>query len=311
MTMYSAGEAYQGVGRGAEDVEPIAIVGIGCRLPGGVESPAEFWELLKSGTDAITEVPKARYNIEKFYDPDQSKPGTLVAGGEAALASLCDANARRRTHHAYRTAVVARNCQEMLDALEALANGDEIGAVATEDVRGPVFVFSGMGPQWWAMGRQLMEDEPVFRDAVRKVDQIFAESAGWSIVEAMLQPEAESRMSETEVAQPANFALQVGLLALCQSRGIRPSAVVGHSAGEPAAAYAAGVYSLEEATRIIFHRSRLQQTTSGQGSMLAVALTREAAEEFVQAHAGKVQDPPGGPRPMLPSAGRGAAVSRQ
>lgn len=77
--MYSDGVANQRASNGTDCPEPIAIVGIGCRLPGGGDSPTEFWELLKNGTDAISEVPKERYNIEKFYDPDQSKPGKATS----------------------------------------------------------------------------------------------------------------------------------------------------------------------------------------------------------------------------------------
>ena len=57
--------------------EPIAVVGIGCRLPGGVTGPDGFWKLLESGTDAVTEVPADRWDAEAFYDPDLSAPGRM------------------------------------------------------------------------------------------------------------------------------------------------------------------------------------------------------------------------------------------
>ena len=59
--------------------DPIAIIGIGCRLPGGVQGPTSFWQLLQNGVDAITEIPSDRWNIQKFFDPDQSKPGRTYA----------------------------------------------------------------------------------------------------------------------------------------------------------------------------------------------------------------------------------------
>ncbi|MDZ7963680.1 MAG: beta-ketoacyl synthase N-terminal-like domain-containing protein [Nostoc sp. DedSLP03] len=55
--------------------EPIAIVGIGCRFPGGVQSPGSFWNLLQNGRDAITEIPGDRWNVNKFYHPDPVEPG--------------------------------------------------------------------------------------------------------------------------------------------------------------------------------------------------------------------------------------------
>lgn len=104
----------------------------------------------------------------------------------------------------------------------------------------------------------------------------------------MLADEAVSRMAETEVAQPANFALQVGLVELWRSWGIVPDAVVGHSAGEPAAAYAAGALGLEEAVRVTYHRSRLQQRTTGQGKLVAVGLPMDEARALVESYNGRV-----------------------
>ena len=79
-------------------------------------------------------------------------------------------------------------------------------------------------------------------------------------------------MAETRVAQPANFLLQVALAALFKSLGVAPAAIVGHSVGEVAAAHVAGALDLEDAVRVVYHRSRLQQTTAGTGTMLAVGL---------------------------------------
>jgi acyl transferase domain-containing protein len=86
-------------------------------------------------------------------------------------------------------------------------------------------------------------------------------------------------MAETEVAQPANFAIQIALAEQLKQFGIRPDAVIGHSAGEVAAHYLAGVLTFEQAIQVIYHRSRLQQRTSGLGRMLAVGLS---AESFMQ-----------------------------
>ncbi|GFZ92562.1 type I polyketide synthase [Okeania sp. KiyG1] len=61
-----------------QDKEAIAIVGMSCRFPGGVDSPEAFWELLNHGVDAITPVPSARWNIKKYYDPDPDTPGKIA-----------------------------------------------------------------------------------------------------------------------------------------------------------------------------------------------------------------------------------------
>src|SRR5690606_30688439 len=92
-----------------------------------------------------------------------------------------------------------------------------------------VFVFTGMGPQWWGMGRELYKSQAIFRDMIEKCDAIFTRLSGWSIKDEMLAPEQASRMSNTQIAQPANFILQAALLELYRSWGITPAAVVGHS----------------------------------------------------------------------------------
>ena len=94
-------------------------------------------------------------------------------------------------------------------------------------------------------------------------DELFRQEAKWSLLTAMMAEEAHSRMADTAVAQPANFAIQVALAALWKSWGIEPDAIVGHSVGEVSAAYLSGSLSLEDATRVSFHRSRLQQTARG------------------------------------------------
>ena len=62
--------------RGMES-EPIAVVGIGCRFPGGANNSETFWNLLRDGVDAITEVPPERWDIDAFYDPDLASPNTM------------------------------------------------------------------------------------------------------------------------------------------------------------------------------------------------------------------------------------------
>lgn len=71
---------------------PIAIIGMDCRLPGGVGSPCQFWELLKNAQDAITEIPKDRWNADHFYDPNAEEPGKTIAkwGGFLDQISLFD-----------------------------------------------------------------------------------------------------------------------------------------------------------------------------------------------------------------------------
>lgn len=194
----------------------------------------------------------------------------------------------RRTQHDHRIAVVARDTTEAQQRLRAYLDDEDkpaAGVVTGRVQQGEkpklAFVFSGMGPQWWGMGRQLLATEPVFRAAVEECDVELRKYTGWSLIEEFLAPEEQSRMAETEVAQPANFALQVGLAALWRSWGVQPDAVIGHSTGEAAAQHLAGVLSLADAVKVIYYRSSLQQRASGAGRMLAVGMTPETLNQAV------------------------------
>lgn len=208
------------------------------------------------------------------------------------LRDIVYTTSQRRNHHDHRLALTVRSKADLVEHLDAFL-ADEAGAgiaAGKAAAQRPklVFVFPGMGPQWWGMGRQMLREEPVFRAAIEQCDALFQQYAGWSLLSELTADEAASRMHETEVAQPANFALQVALAALWRHWGIEPDVVMGHSAGEPAAAYVAGVLSLEDAVRVIYHRSRLQQRTTGQGTMAAIGLSAEATEHILEPYADRV-----------------------
>ncbi|MRH87970.1 SDR family NAD(P)-dependent oxidoreductase [Nocardia sp. SYP-A9097] len=197
--------------------------------------------------------------------------------GVTDIDSIVAAAWTRRAHHSHRAAFEFEDPAELRAKLQEFASGEGtrpvralVGAAAR-----PVFVMSGMGPQWWAMGRELLTAEGEFARVAREVDAEFSAIAGWSILTEMLRPEEDSRATETEVAQPANFLLQVALVAELAALGVRPTALIGHSVGEVSAAYLSGMLSLHDALLVSYHRSRLQGTT--QGAMIAVGLSEQDA----------------------------------
>ena len=190
----------------------------------------------------------------------------------------------RRSHHDHRLALVAHSKEEAIARLDAfLADepraGTSTGRVPLNDRAQTVFVCAGMGPQWWGMGRDLLEHEPVFRASIERCAAEFSRYTGWSLLDVFTVPEESSRMGEAEVAEPANFALQVALADLWRSWGIQPDAIIGHSTGEFAAHYLAGALSFEDAVKVVYHHSRLMQRISGSGRMLAVGMSFEAASK--------------------------------
>ncbi|MFF2009539.1 amino acid adenylation domain-containing protein [Streptomyces sp. NPDC058195] len=207
-------------------------------------------------------------------------------GPAVALSDLGHTLAHRRQHLESRLSVVYSSRAGLDEALAAHVQGEPHpglvhGKQLETEQRGLAWVFTGMGPQWWGMGRQLLDGDPVFREAITRCDRAIRAIAGWSLIEEMRADEAESRMAETWLAQTANFAVQIGLAAMWRHYGVRPDAIVGHSTGEVAAFYEAGVYTLEDAVKVVIHRSRLQQKLTGTGTMLAVSLPEEEAQARV------------------------------
>ncbi|MEZ6093364.1 MAG: SDR family NAD(P)-dependent oxidoreductase [Pirellulaceae bacterium] len=189
---------------------------------------------------------------------------------------------QRRAMLNHRGMVVGQSTEQVVERLTKLANGEAaegtvLGQTPFQFNPEPVFVFTGMGPQWWGMGQQLYRENPIYRAAVDEADNLFREIAGFSALEQMLKSEEDSQITKTEYAQPANFLIQIGILAVLRDLGIQPGACVGHSVGELGSAYAAGVLSLRDAVTVCFHRSQLQARARGAGSMIAVALTEEQA----------------------------------
>ncbi|CAF3817106.1 unnamed protein product [Rotaria sordida] len=156
------------------------------------------------------------------------------------------------------------------------------------------FVYSGQGPQWWAMGRQLFFIEPIFRQWIEKIDAEFISISNnsFSLIKHLIEPENEndSQINQTNVAQPAILAVQIALTALWLSWGIRPKIIVGHSVGEVAAAFVAGRLTLRETVQVIYHRSRVQNYNTNQGGrMLALLLSEKDTMELLKGVEDQVQ----------------------
>ncbi|MDT5357565.1 MAG: polyketide synthase 5, partial [Mycobacterium sp.] len=177
------------------------------------------------------------------------------AHDDVALPDLAYTAARRRAHRPIRTAVIASSRPELTAALREVAEGDTpYEAAVGRDDRGPVWVFSGQGSQWAAMGAQLLATEPVFAAMVAQIEPVIARECGFSVTDAMASPQIVTGIDRV---QPTLFTMQVALAATLKAHGVLPGAVIGHSLGEAAAAVVAGALSLEDGLRVICRRSRL------------------------------------------------------
>ncbi|KAJ5462128.1 Acyl transferase/acyl hydrolase/lysophospholipase [Penicillium desertorum] len=145
------------------------------------------------------------------------------------------------------------------------------------------FVFSGQGGQWLGMGMRLAYQEPIFRDYLAAFDRIFTPLAQFSIIaEIFAYPANDYKMTKTTIAQPAIAAIQVLLARTLISYGVKPDSCVGHSIGEIAAAHISGALSLEEAVKVIYFRSQIQNKAAGAGSMLAAGASAIEAENLIK-----------------------------
>ena len=172
--------------------------------------------------------------------------------------------------------------------VEMAEAGAEIGVqghpINVNEVPGTLGIFTGQGAQWAGMAKQLILGCRLFRQSIEKCEQSLAslpDAPTWSLAQELLADEGSSRVSEAAIAQPLCTAIQVAMVDLANAAGIKLDAVVGHSSGEIAATYAAGIISSGDAIRIAYYRgyhAKLAQGGGGKpGAMMAVGLTFDSA----------------------------------
>jgi polyketide synthase 13 len=184
--------------------------------------------------------------------------------GRASSLESIGRSLSRRNHGRSRAVVMARDHDEAVKGLRAVAEGKQTPLVYSADgpvTNGPVWVLAGFGAQHRKMGKSLYLRDDVFAEWINKVDSLIQDERGYSIVELILDDSIdytdETCEYPIEVVQLVIFAIQIALGELLKYHGAKPAAVVGQSLGEAAAAYFAGGLSLADATRTICARSHL------------------------------------------------------
>lgn len=181
----------------------------------------------------------------------------------------------RREHLAHRTFAVASKGN--FGTVEPAIKASKRSSV--------IMVFTGQGAQWPQMGRELLDSNPTFLKSIRRLDMILqsmtAYAPQWNIEEELRKKGKESRIDSAELAQPLCAAIQIALVDTFASLGVHPSAVVGHSSGEIAAAYAAGALSAEEAIQNALYRGVLTDGQKRSGAMAAVGMSWDQTEKYL------------------------------
>ncbi|WP_316528011.1 polyketide synthase [Kitasatospora brasiliensis] len=227
--------------------------------------------------DRVHLVPVTARTAEALTDTCRALSNHVERDPGLRVGDLAYTLAARRTHHNHRVALFARDRQDVLDGLAHLAAGRSHPDVVTGTVSGATdrrvaLVFSGGGTQWVGMGRELLRSHAGFRTWMTACDTAVRAAGGCSVLDRLAAPAEECGYQEMDVQQPVLFALQVSLAKVWLDLGIQPTAVVGHSLGEVAAACVAGALSLEDAARVVVARSHLLEHKAAAGAMISVDL---------------------------------------
>ncbi|KUJ66292.1 hypothetical protein ACZ90_38465 [Streptomyces albus subsp. albus] len=188
----------------------------------------------------------------------------------------------------HRAVVVAEDRDTLLDGVAAVAQGAPDAPGGASVVRGAAaadprvaFVFPGQGAQWDGMALDLLAAEPVFAARLEECAAALAPHTDWALLDVLSGAPGAPGLDRVDVVQPALWAVMVSLAELWRAHGVTPSAVVGHSQGEIAAACVAGALSLEDAAAVVALRSRVLRALAGRGGMVSmVASVADAAERI-------------------------------
>jgi acyl transferase domain-containing protein len=199
---------------------------------------------------------------------------------DETLANLVTSRMVGRKSLAYRAFLICRDRTDLVAPVKEMP----IGFVPHNGALDVVFLFPGQGSQYVNMGRDLYNDEPVFRDSYDRCISAFSELLGSDLSgnahNGDVDLSKDDDLIETDVCQPLLFTVEYALAELLMSWGIRPTAMLGHSLGEYVAATISGVFELSTALKIVATRSRLLDKTLA-GSMLAIPLCERDASEFL------------------------------
>ncbi|MEU8700906.1 type I polyketide synthase [Streptomyces sp. NPDC048680] len=246
--------------------------------PAAEPAPVVAWPVHGRSQAALrAQAARLRDHVEAVPDAGPADVGWSLAAGRAVFD--------------HRAVVVGTDRAQLLRGLDAVASATADPGTAQGVAEGAdrvAFVFPGHGAQWPGMAKDLLADFPVFRETALECADAFAEFIDWSLLDVLNDVEGAPPLHRVDVVQPALFTVMVSLAALWRSHGVHPSAVVGHSQGEVAAAYVAGALDLRDAARIVATRGKAWLTLAGTGGMASVALPKTEAVQRLAPWGGRL-----------------------
>ncbi len=245
-----------------------------------VEAPERPWQLLtlSAQTEKALRETATRFASHLATHPEQAW---------ADVAHTANSGRAQLRHRLALTAADGQSAQEML---AAFAHGETVKHVHYQSMKSGkrqplVFLFTGQGAQYIEMGRQLYETSPVFRAALAQCAALFQPYLNRSLLDIIYPADeaGKSLIDDTAYTQPALFAVEYALAQVWRGWGIEPDVVLGHSIGEYAAACVAGVFSLEDAVKLVAERGRLMGSLPANGAMAAVFTGQAQTEAAIAA----------------------------
>ncbi|KAL3449932.1 hypothetical protein BJX65DRAFT_305943 [Aspergillus insuetus] len=244
-----------------------------------LESPAETKALLDSKIDRPSQrrrVVVLSASCEKALSQKVNDLKKYAAGSHPALEDIAYTLCERREHLKFRCFALSSSANSM----------DFSPGISVETSSPPriILLFTGQGAQWAGVARDLFAASAKFKHDIKAMDETLRsvdETLSWSIESILTDPELAERINEPAIAQPVCTAIQIGLFNCLHKYGVAPTAVVGHSSGEIAGAYAAGALTASSAILLAYYRGQCLQGAPC-GAMAAVGLGYEEVEPWLR-----------------------------
>jgi acyl transferase domain-containing protein/acyl-CoA synthetase (AMP-forming)/AMP-acid ligase II/pimeloyl-ACP methyl ester carboxylesterase/acyl carrier protein len=198
------------------------------------------------------------------------------------FADICFTANIGRSSFKYKLGLVGKNREEILPQLKLTGKSRDINNQIA-------FIFTGQGSQYHQMGYELYQSSPTFKNTVDYCEQILTQYLEKPLTEILFDKENEELLNQTIYTQPALFVIEYALAKLWLTWGIKPAIVMGHSVGEYVAATVAGIFSLEDALKLIAYRGKLMQKLPLDGGMLCLFTNLTTAKNLISQYSDKLE----------------------
>ena len=196
------------------------------------------------------------------------------------ITNICYTTNQGRSHFNHRLALVVKNKKQLQEKLTSLViDNYQNHNIINNQI---AFLFTGQGSQYQNMGYELYQTSPIFKNTIDHCEQILNQYLKTPLTQVILNPQDKDLINQTAYTQPAIFVMEYALAQLWLSWGIKPSIMMGHSVGEYVAATLAGVFSLEDALKLIAHRGKLMQQLPLNGGMVCFFTNLDTVNSLIQ-----------------------------